>query len=56
LAAVRNQSVTTKSVHYTEIDQRYQTLRENMLTLLNDFLIAPESRQNLLMLFSPSAK
>jgi hypothetical protein len=40
LSAVRNQVVTTKPINSAEIDQHYQALRQNMLTLLNDLRIA----------------
>ena len=40
LSAVRNQNATARPVNYTELDQHYQALRQNMLTLLNDLRIA----------------
>jgi hypothetical protein len=40
LAAVHHQNVTTKPVNYAEIDQHYQAVRQNILTLLNDLRTA----------------
>jgi hypothetical protein len=36
LSAVHNKNGSTKPVNYAEIDQHYQAVRQNMLTLLND--------------------
>lgn len=40
LSAVRNQNPTAKPINYTDIDQHYQAVRQNMLALLGDLRIA----------------
>ena len=40
LSAVRNQNPTAKPINYSDIDQHYQALRQNMLALLGDLRIA----------------
>ena len=40
LSAVRNPNATTTPLNCAEIDQHYQAVRQNMLTLLNDLRIA----------------